>query len=218
MEQFKGSLDAPKKNNEREQEEINHMNVNVKVKKASKAKGLFKILFSKDIFSAVKDAIFDVAVPNLKDNMAKTSKSVIDQMFYDAPTRSNTTGFINYGSSYQIPAQKAINTVTSQTRINQRRSIYDVNNVTFEDLNDKRDPKTGEIYRGILSVIDELQSMCRQYGLVTVGQFYDVINYPSMNYLDQRYGWTNLEGLTYSRNANGYIINFPRVEVIDDIK
>ena len=177
MEQFKGSLDAPNKTNKENNIEVNHMNVNVKVKKASKAKGLFKILFSKDIFSAVKDAIFDVAVPNLKDNMAKTSKSVIDQMFYDAPTRSNTTGFINYGSSYQIPAQKAINTVTSQTRINQRRSIYDVNNVTFEDLNDKRDPKTGEIYRGILSVIDELQSMCRQYGLVTVGQFYDVINY-----------------------------------------
>ena len=218
MEQFKGSLDAPKKNNDKEQKEINHMNVNVKVKKASKAKGLFRLLFSKDIFSAIKDALFDVAVPNLKDNMAKTSKNVIDQMFYDAPSKTGTTySNINYGASYRsgVYTTKAINTIGPQVR-QQRRSIYDVNNIIFTDLNDSTDPRTGEHIRGVLSVIDELKSMCQQYGYVTVNEFYDVINQPSTNYLDQRYGWTNLRDLTYSRTSDGYVIDFPRCVVIDD--
>lgn len=221
MEQFKGSSDFNRtktESNEREQKDITHMNVNVKVKKANKAKGVFKLLFSKDIFSAIKDAFIDVMVPNFKDNMARTGKNVIDQMFYDVPSKGGSYNSINYSNSYYSPsygtgAIKTINNVPSRPA--RRSSIYDVNNIIFHDLSGYTDPKTGEHIFGVLEVIAQLQDICRRYGSVSVFDFYDIIQQPGNNFMDDKYGWYNLEGLNYVRRGDGYVINFPRVEVLD---
>jgi len=218
MEQFKGSMDAPKPKEEQEKKVITPIKANVVVKKQSRLKGLFRILFSKDIFSAMKDAIFDVTVPNLKDNMAKTGKNVIDQMFYDTPSKGNGYRTIDYGTSYnnynRISSQRsgAITTVSSASSSSlAKRNAFEVTDFIFKD-----DPATGEsAIIQVKKIIDQLQDICRRYGNVTVLDFCEVACIPSNNYLNDRYGWTNLEGLNYSRMHDGYIINFPRVQVLE---
>lgn len=204
MDQFKGTMDAPKKVNEHEKKEFTKIDAKVKVKKPSKALSLFRIFFSKDIFSAIKDAFLEVTVPNIRDNAAKTGKNVIDQMFYDTPSKGRG-GYnsIDYSGGYHT-SYSAITRSDNNKPKPQRRSVYEVNNVVFYNVGEVKD------------VILQLQDICRRYGYVTVLDFYDVINQPQMSHLDDRYGWTNLEGLDWNRTSEGYVIDFPKVQVIED--
>lgn len=218
MEQFKGSMDAPQKIDNAEKKVITPIDVNVKVKKPSKFGGVFRILFSKDIFSAMKDALFDVAVPNIRDTAAKTSKNVIDQMFYDIPPKGKGYNSIDYGTTsytaYNTYSQRqgAI-TVTSQgaqVRAN-RKGIFDINEIIFRDNPNSDKPAIVQVRE----VIEQLQSFCHRFGFATVLDFYEIAKVPSDNYLNDRYGWYNLDGLDFGRVRDGYVINFPRPQIID---
>lgn len=209
MEQFKGTMDKPQQK-EKVQKDIQPIDAEFKVKKTSKAKGLFKMLFCKDIFSAIKDALFDVAVPNFRDTAAKTGKNVIDQMFYDSPSKGkggyNAIDYGSYNNYNGIYRSSAITSSNGSRPQQVRRTIYDVNTIEFASI------------EAVKSIIAQLQDIVKRYHFVTVSDFYDIIQQPSTNYLDDRYGWYNLDGLDWSRGRDGYVINFPRVVVIEENK
>lgn len=63
-------------------------------------------------------------------------------------------------------------------------------------------------------VIDRLDDMAQRYDNVTVADLYEMVGI-SGNYVDKKWGWTDLRDAYVSRTRNGYLLNLPRAEPID---
>lgn len=63
-------------------------------------------------------------------------------------------------------------------------------------------------------VVDTLMAAVDKYGQITVGDYLDLIGVPS-TYKHHKCGWTasSLRKIRYVRTHNGYVIQFPSVEV-----
>jgi hypothetical protein len=59
-----------------------------------------------------------------------------------------------------------------------------------------------------------LQAMCdivsSEYGIVSVGDLYDLANITNDNYTLNKYGWTNLRDAKVVPTRDGYMIKLPR--------
>ena len=60
------------------------------------------------------------------------------------------------------------------------------------------------------AVLDSMNDIISQYGMVSVSDFYDLANVANDNYTMNRYGWTNIAGATAVRVRDGYILKLPR--------
>lgn len=58
-------------------------------------------------------------------------------------------------------------------------------------------------------VIDNMERLLDQYGVVTVGDFYDLTGV-SHTPIDESYGWTSLNGVVAIQTRDGYIIDLAK--------
>jgi hypothetical protein len=64
------------------------------------------------------------------------------------------------------------------------------------------------------AVLDVMKNMIDHYGMVTVGDLYDMINEPR-NHADEKWGWTDLRGSRPRRIGAGYLLDVPRPEPLN---
>lgn len=57
-------------------------------------------------------------------------------------------------------------------------------------------------------ILDEMTTLVKEYGQVTVGDMYELSNMSS-RYSNYAYGWTNLDGVSVISEAEGYFIELP---------
>lgn len=60
------------------------------------------------------------------------------------------------------------------------------------------------------AVLYAMDDIIDQFGTVSVGDFYDMAEVSTNNYMVNKYGWTDLRGATIGHVRGGFIIKFPK--------
>lgn len=204
MDEFKGNSKIAKNNSEKEKNEKNTSPITnqVKVKKESEFKKFTRQFISEDA-DAVKGHIFsNVIVPGIQRLLSDMIKNTVDGIIYGIRgIRPDQTGMKNIYNYNRISSPYYGGT-TGIPQIPQnayaKASIYSVNDVEFFDRGEAE------------QVLYSLREMIQRYGMVSVGDFYDLISQKHV-YTDLKYGWRDLREAEVVRIRNGYQIKFPKI-------
>lgn len=60
------------------------------------------------------------------------------------------------------------------------------------------------------AVLDAMNEIIAQYGVVSIGDLYDLANVSMDNFAANKYGWTDIRGCKSVRVRDGYILKLPR--------
>lgn len=63
------------------------------------------------------------------------------------------------------------------------------------------------------NVLEAMRDVITRYGFVTQADLYDLTGFPS-THADNKLGWTKLEKVRIRKTEKGYVINFPKREVL----
>lgn len=173
-----------------------------KLKKKSEVRKLTDVFIAEDT-STVKSHIFnDVIVPNVKNLLFETIKTAAEMMLFGEVRRDkNRSGSkVSYRSYYD---EKDRRKDSSSPRV---RSGVDFEDIEFETRSDAQ------------SVLDTMIDIVDSYGVISIGDMYDLAGITTTNYAIQKYGWKDIrdvKGARVARIPNGsYIIDLPKAEPI----
>ena len=120
-------------------------------------------------------------------------------MIYGEPghtKKSSTNSRVSYGRYYE---KKDERTSYGSTRT---KSGYDYDNIILDNR--------GEAQR----VLDALDDIIAEYTVASVADLYDLVGIDG-NYMDNKYGWTDLRAAKILRVSEGYLIKLPKALPID---
>ncbi len=85
------------------------------------------------------------------------------------------------------------------------RTRYDVQNLyELDDI-------ILDTYGDCEAVLDEMNHLIEQYGLVSVLDLYDMLGTPGTRHTDSKYGWTSLRTAKIVPTRGGFMLKLPRV-------
>lgn len=159
----------------------------------------------------VSEYVFwDVLIPSAKDTIIDAGITFLERMFrgegYTSRTRSNVPGQsrgtygnqTNYRAAFQ--GQQPNQTPVGLSR--QDRAQHN-----FQQLIIPTRPEAE-------AIIDALYGRIAEYNAVTVADLYDLCGVP-VNYTDDKYGWTDIQGAGIIRIGGGFTLDLPRPEPLD---
>ncbi len=165
-----------------------------KTKKKNEIQKFADVFISEDL-SNVKNYIFmDVLVPAIKKAISDIVTEGIDMILYSGSRRNpkkSSASKISYRSYYDKNNHQDYTPV----RI---RSSFDYDDIIFNSRGD------AEV------VLNTMEDIIEQYGVVSVGDLYDLADIPTTNYTINKYGWTNLKSASVLRVKDGYMIKLPK--------
>lgn len=170
-----------------------------------KKTGLSK--FASDFISedagSVKDfVLYDILLPSAKRAISEMFKGAIDIFLY-GKTSANKPSTPAANISYNRMYKPQVNSYMNGAVPHQTRTTYGYDNVVLSTRAD------AEI------VIDTMNEILSQYGMVRVADFYDLVGITG-SYTDNNYGWTDLsDAHTVRLNEGGYLIKLPRATPIN---
>ena len=170
-----------------EKKNIKVIDCKVEVKKKNELSKLADIFFKEDLISVKDHILKEVIFPSIKKALAESGKTAIDMIFY-GETRSSSKRYSNRYKTYDDYYNANENTVVTSDIFKSRTAAEDV--------------------------LSELLNIIAGYNLVTVSEYYGIVNQPT-RYTDERYGWTNLDNARVVRIRDGYMIKLPRPLPID---
>lgn len=142
----------------------------------------------------------EVLVPAIKENIADMINGAVGMLFFgearrrsgnrsQGPTRVNYGGYFNGGGN-----DRRERMAQSTRNRNERQSLDDF---LFESRADAE------------QVQDEMLELLDSYGQVTVADYLDMLGISS-EFTDNKYGWTNLNGMRVVHARGGYRLELPR--------
>lgn len=163
--------------------------------KTTKKSGLHKL---KDVIVAedaanVKSYIFmDVLVPAIKKALHDIATGAADMFFYGetGTPKKTTASKISYRSYYDDKNDRNLSSTA--------RTAFDYDNIVFSSRGDAE---------AVLSAMEDILS---QFGVVSVGDLYDLADISTSNYTINKYGWTNIRSAQVVRGRDGYLLKLPR--------
>ena len=180
-----------------EKKNIKVIDCKVEVKKKNELSKLADIFFKEDLISVKDHILKEVIFPSIKKALAESGKTAIDMIFY-GETRSSSKRYSNRYKTYDDYYNANENTVvTSDRKNNFSGYVYSCDDIIFKSRTAAED------------VLSELLNIIAGYNLVTVSEYYGIVNQPT-RYTDERYGWTNLDNARVVRVRDGYMIKLPR--------
>lgn len=166
----------------------------VKVKKKSEIGGFFSNFIQEDMNNIKSYIIIDILIPTIQKALWDTITNVADMMIYPGGSGKNKRqshgSKISYRNYYEREPERRPTSSYSGA------SSYD--EIVFESRGEAE------------MVIDAMNDIIAQYGMVSVLDYYDLANYENNNYTMSRYGWTNLSRASTVRVREGYILKLPR--------
>ena len=201
MEEYKPNSnrfkEEQRKNEERKVEKIVTTPVITKKKSTFRK---FKDSFISDDVKDVKTFIFgDVLIPTIKKAAYDIFTGGIDILFYgesrgNRRSASDRVSYRNYYDSY--------NRYSSRSEPRRTYATYEYDEVILGTRAEAEE------------VLDALEDMLTQYGLVRVADLYDMVGV-SGDPTNNAYGWTSLKNARIVRVKDGYLIEMPKAMPID---
>lgn len=182
------------------------------VKKPGVGKWIGNVFFGEEGFRGWSSHMFyEVVVPSLQNGLADMATTAVQRAIFGQDyihARRNSSGYWGRGVTNVTRMDANRNDYTrSYAKRNRQTSNY-VEEIIFETRQDAQ-----EVFNIMLANLDT-------YGIVTVGDFYELSDQPA-KFTDQSFGWTinaGGQGLAGARivaaRGGGFKINFPQpVEV-----
>ena len=157
---------------------------------AEDARSVGSWLLTEVVYKTVKKFIYDMVT------------SGIDMLLYGetSHTKANNNGLskISY-SSYYTGYKSSNEPMRSGTP---SASVFDYDNIIFSSRGDAE------------AVLSTMMEILDQFGVVSVGDLYDLANVNTQNYTVNKFGWTNLRNAQVMRCKDGYILKLPKATAI----
>jgi hypothetical protein len=137
---------------------------------------------------------------------------------------------VGFGVGFLIGKEYVINQVTkvlNEEKENLKISMTERTDDMLKSIRDshssgavRRQPYTFDIpvFVSIVDAEDILNKLVdteTKYGHVTVADLYDFCGKMNGNFKDYKYGWKNIDTASISRTRDGYVLNLPRVTVVN---
>lgn len=197
MEEFKGNSKMEREQNktlqtEKKVEKV--VNGVVKTKKRGELHKFTDIFLANDIKDVKRYAFEDVIVPSIKKAIYDIITNGTDIMLYGEARHKNkntNASKVSYGKFYERERERSDYAPKS-------KSIFDYEDLVFQARSDAE------------MVLDAMNDIIAQYGVVSVMDLYDLANVSTNNYTSNKYGWTDIRGCKAERVRDGYILRLPR--------
>lgn len=163
-----------------------------KVKKKSEVKKLTDLIVAEDISNVKSYVVMDVLIPAVKKAISDIVTNGIDMVLYGETghTKKHGASKVSYGSYYKDRDRR--------DSVARPRGGIDYDDIIFDTRGDAE---------AVLSAMDDVIS---QYGVVSVGDLYDLAEVSTNNYAINKYGWTDIRMAQVVRVRDGYMIKLPR--------
>lgn len=188
----------------REEKRVERVTSGEAIRKKKPLRKQFSETFvSGDAKSAVQYVIFDVLIPAAKDMIAEAGSAGIEKLIFgdsrrkrgSTPPMAGPTGYVQYNRMTQQSApQRALS--------RRARARHDFDEIVL--------PARAEAEE----VIDRLFDLVGRYESATVADLYELVGLSSAH-TDQKWGWRNLRGSGVSRVRDGYLLDLPEPEPLD---
>ena len=166
-----------------------------KQKKKTETRKFFEGFIQDDLTNLGSYIVTDVIVPAIKRTIMDTVKAILGDT--GGSSRGTTTASkVSYRSFYD-----------DRDRDIGHRTRYDTTPVRGFDYDDILFDSRGDAAAVLDSMIDIINS---QYGIVSVGDLYDLANISNDNYMANNYGWTDLRNSKVVPTRDGYMIKLPK--------
>jgi 16S rRNA G1207 methylase RsmC len=194
MEEFKSNShkskeELQKKAPERKLEKV--ISGNAKQKKKTETRKFAEAFIKDDLGSIGSYIVTDVIVPAIKRTILDSVKALLGDT--GGSRTATPASKISYRSYYDREDDRRKDYTTLA------KAGYDYDDILFETRGDAE------------AVLDAMTDLVNsQYGIVSVGDLYDLANMTTDNYTINNYGWTNLQGAKVVPTRDGYMIKLPR--------
>lgn len=167
----------------------------VKVQKKSFGEKARETFIAEDMKSVASTVVEDSIIPALKNLIFDSLKMGLERLLWsdNSPqtTKTSKNGYVSY------------NNFSSNNRsevVHRRRG--DVNNIILSSKSDADE------------VLNTLNDQIIDFGVASVADLYELVGVIG-TFSDNNFGWTNLSSATINRTRDGWVIKFPKPEVID---
>ena len=168
-----------------------------KPKKKGEMQKFADVFISEDVGNVKSYIIMEVLVPAVKKAISDIVTNGVDMILYGETRQkknSNTTK-VSYGKYYGSSREQE---QRSNSYRQSGRSGFDYDEIIFETRGDAE------------SVLDAMNEIISQYGVVSVGDLYDLAAVSTDNFAVNKYGWTDIAGCKAVRVRDGYIRKLPK--------
>mgnify|MGYP001169852837 FL=1 len=172
-----------------------------KTRKKRDARKFTDIFIAEDADNVKSYILMEVIIPTVKKAISDVVTTGIEMLLYGESGRSNKNGSrskISYRNYYERNSERV-----RAGSINNRRSALDYDDILFDTRGDAE------------AVLDAMNDIISQYGVVSVSDLYDLARVPNDNFTMNNYGWSNIGGATAVRIRDGYILKLPRAIPLD---
>lgn len=168
----------------------------VRMKKKSEVKKFADIFISEDISNVKSYILTDVLIPTIKKAISDIVTNGIDMLLYGSAGGSkkrSTVSKVSYGSFYEDPAGRR-----DYARASMGRNGFDYDEIIFQHRGDAE------------AVLTAIEDIIDQFGVVSVGDLYDLAEVSTTNFTINKYGWTDIHSAQVIRVRDGYRLKLPR--------
>ena len=166
-----------------------------KTRKKGEMQKFADVFIAEDANNVKSYILLEVIVPAIKKAISDIVTTGIDMILYGEAGRTRKNG-----SASKVSYRNYYERESDRTRAGSaiRRTNFDYDDILFDTRGDAE------------AVLDSMNDIISQYGMVSVSDFYDLANVANDNYTMNRYVWTNIAGATAVRVRDGYILKLPR--------
>lgn len=172
----------------------------VKTKKKSGIHKFADIFIKEDVTNVKNYVIEDIVIPTIRDTIWSVLTNSLEMFLYPGGSRKDrrrsNSDYVSY-SRYSERDRR-----DSYRRDPEPRPRFDGEDLVFETRGDAE------------AVLREMDHMLNRYGLVRVGDLYDMAD-RTAPYTSNDYGWTSLNRVDVVRVRDGYILKLPKASPID---
>lgn len=180
------------------------------VKKKGTAKKVEEALLADDAKTVKTYLLWDVLIPAVKDTLSDLVKKGIDALLFGEEHRGNdsyvkrngASSYVSYSSYYNRDRSNRYSRPRSQK---DRVRGMDFGSIVYEHRGDAEE------------VLDRLVELTMMYGMASVADFYELSGMET-NYMDNKFGWDELESACIRRTRDGYVIDLPTAVKLDDVE
>lgn len=168
-----------------------------KTKKKSDLSKVSEAFFSEDISTIKGYLLMDVLIPSIKNAIASIIKNGVDMLFWGKVTGGSDRPLatkISYGSFFSGSSP----TQAQQQYQRASRPAVDYDEIIFTNRQDAE------------AVLSSMDDIIAKYGIVSIGDLYDLAQVHTTNYMVNKYGWTDIRSASVVHVRDGWMIKFPR--------
>lgn len=166
-----------------------------KARKKTEVRKLADSFISEDMHSVKEYIVQEVLIPTAKKVISEVVTNSIDMLLYGevkSKKRGQNESRVSYTKYYERDRERDYDRGART-----RSRGYDYDDIILDTRREAEE------------VLDRMQDLIDNYGIVSVADLYDLVGING-SYTDNKYGWTQLRSADVQRVRDGYLLKLPK--------